>query len=439
MTDEFRERRRVLMDRIGEGIAVLLAAPETIRNNDVHHEYRQDSDFWYLTGFPEPEAVLVLRPGQKPETVMFVRPRDRAKEVWNGVRAGPEGAIDRFGMDMAHPLEALDLELPKYLDPASRIHTVLGKSAAFDRHVLAWIERGRNPRAGRDGGAEVVDLNGVLHDMRMKKTPAEIEKLRRAAGLSAAAHLAAMRAARPGIREYELQAVIEYVCRRGGSARLGYPSIVGAGAHATVLHYTENQGEANDGDLVLVDAGCEVDYYTADITRTWPASGRFTAPQRRLYEVVLRAQLAAIDACRPGRSMQDVHDLATRSLVEGMVSAGLLRGEPAKLIEDNKHVRYYMHKTSHWLGLDVHDVGRYVRKSQPRPLEPGFVLTVEPGLYVAADDSDAPAEFRGIGIRIEDDVLVTDGAPDVLTAAAPKTIEDLERECSRRVPLPAFG
>lgn len=427
------------MDRIGDGVAVLLAAPETIRNNDVHHEYRQDSDFWYLTGFPEPEAVLVLRPGQQPETVMFVRPRDRAKEVWNGVRAGPEGAVARYGIDAAHPLDALDLELPKLLDPASRLHTVLGRSPAFDRQVLAWIERGRNPRAGRDGGAAVVDLNGVLHDMRLRKTKGEIASLRKAASLSAAAHVAAMRAARPGIREYELQAVIEYVCRSRGSCRLGYQSIVGAGAHATILHYVENQGEARDGDLVLIDAGCEVDYYTADVTRTWPVSGKFTPPQRSLYEIVLRAQLAAIDACRPGRTMQEVHDVATRVLVEGMVAVGLLHGDPAKLILDNQHARYYMHKTSHWLGLDVHDVGRYVQNSAPRPLEPGFVLTVEPGIYVAEDDESAPEKLRGIGIRIEDDVLMTAGEPEVLTAAVPKSVDELERECSRRLPLPGFG
>jgi Xaa-Pro aminopeptidase len=233
--------------------------------------------------------------------------------------------------------------------------------------------------------------------------------------------------------------VIEYVCRSRGSARLGYPSIVGAGAHATILHYTENTGEIRDGDLVLVDAGCEVDYYTADITRTWPASGRFSAPQKALYEIVLDAQLAAIDTCRPGRTIQDVHDTATRVLVEGMVRVGLLRGEPADLIKDNKHAKYYMHKTSHWLGLDVHDVGRYTRQSASRPLEPDFILTVEPGIYVAADDDEAPAQFRGIGIRIEDDILVTGGAPEVLTAAAPKAVRDLERECSRRAPLPSFG
>lgn len=439
MGDVFRERRRALMDRLGDGVAVFLAAPETIRNNDVHHEYRQDSDFWYLTGFPEPDAVLVLRPGQKPETVMFVRPRDRAKEVWNGTRAGPEGAIARYGLDTAHPLEALDAELPKYLDAAARLHYALGRHPGFDRHVLSWIERSRNPRAGRDGVAEVVDVSGVIHELRLRKTAAEIESLRRAAALSAQAHLAAMRAVRPGMKEYEIQAVIEYVCRSRGSARLGYPCIVGAGPHATILHYTSNDGEVRDGDLVLVDAGCEVDYYTADITRTWPASGRFTPPQRTLYEIVLRAQLEAIDACRPGRTLQEVHEVAVRVLVDGMLRVGLLQGGAADVIENQKHTRYYMHKTSHWLGLDVHDVGRYVRKSAPIPLEPNHVLTVEPGLYVPADDAEAPPELRGIGIRIEDDVLVTTGAPDVLTAAAPKSVADLERECSRRIALPAFS
>jgi Xaa-Pro aminopeptidase len=427
------------MDRLGQGVAVFLAAPETIRNNDVHHEYRQDSDFWYLTGFPEPDAVLVLRPGQIPETVMFVRPRDRAREVWNGLRAGPEGAVARHGIDIAHPLEALEVELPRYLDGTARLHYTLGRNRPFDRHALAWLERSRNPRVGLDGVAEISDVGAALHELRLKKTDSEIASLRRAANLSAQAHLAAMRAVRPGVREYEIQALIEYVCRSRGSARLGYPSIVGAGPHATILHYTENSGEVRDGDLLLVDAGCEVDYYTADITRTYPASGRFTAPQRELYEIVLDAQLAAIDVCRPGRTIQEVHDVATRILVEGMVKVGLLRGEPGKLIEDQKHAKYYMHKTSHWLGLDVHDVGRYTRESAPRALEPGFVLTVEPGLYVAVDDAEAPAQFRGIGIRIEDDVLVTAGAPEVLTAGAPKSVRDLERECSRRAPLPSVG
>jgi Xaa-Pro aminopeptidase len=439
MTDVFSERRRAVMDRIGDGVLVLLAAPETYRNADVHHSYRQDSDFWYLTGFPEPDAILVLCPSRKPESVLFVRPRDKAKEVWNGVRAGPEGAVARFGMEAAFALEALDAELPKLIDPASRLHTVLGRSPAFDRRVLAWIERGRNPRAGRDASAEIVDATGLLHEMRLRKTPGEIASLRRAAALSASAHLAAMRAARPGIHEYEIQALIEYVCRSRGSARLGYPSIVGAGEHATILHYVENDAEAKEGDLVLVDAGCEVDYYTADVTRTWPVSGRFTPPQKRLYEIVLRAQLAAIDVCRPGRTMQEAHDVATRILVDGMIEVGLIAGDPAEIIKENKHARCYMHKTSHWLGLDVHDAGRYVRASAPRPLEPGFVLTVEPGLYVATDDAEAPPEYRGIGIRIEDDVLVTEGGPEVLTAAAPKTVADLERECSRRLPLPVFG
>jgi Xaa-Pro aminopeptidase len=439
MSDLFGERRRALMDRLGGGAAVFVAAPQQYRNNDVHYEYRQDSDFWYLTGFAEPEAVLVLRPGQKPETVMFVRPRDRAKEVWNGLRAGPEGVVARYGIDAAHSVEAIDAELPKYLDTSDRLHCMLGRSPVLDRIAMAWLERSRNQRLGREASAELADAGAVLHEMRLKKTPAEIASLRRAGALSAEAHLCAMRVVRPGMREFELQAVIEYVCRKGGSARLGYPCIVGAGGHATILHYNDNDGPVSDGDLVLVDAGCEVDYYTADITRTYPASGRFTAPQRALYEVVLEAQLAAIAACRPGKTFQDVHDAAVRVLVDGMIHVGLLRGDPSEAIATQKYARYYMHRTSHWLGLDVHDVGRYVKQSSPRPLEADYVLTVEPGIYVAADDAEAPALFRGIGIRIEDDVRVTSDAPEVLTAGAPKAPADLERECSRRLPLPTFG
>jgi Xaa-Pro aminopeptidase len=247
-----------------------------------------------------------------------------------------------------------------------------------------------------------------------------------------------MRTVRPGMHEYGIQAVIEYVCRSRGSCRLGYPCIVGAGAHATILHYNDNDGLVNEGDLVLVDAGCEVDYYTADVTRTFPASGRFTAPQRALYEVVLESQLAAIDVCRPGKTLNDVHNAAVSVLVSGMVRVGLLKGDPAELIAGQKYTRYYMHRTSHWLGLDVHDVGRYLNPDGPRPLEEDYVLTVEPGIYVAADEQEAPPEFRGIGIRIEDDVRVTSGAPDVLTAGAPKSVRDVERECSRRLPLPGF-
>ncbi len=439
MTREFADRRKALMCRLEGGAALFAAAPETIRNNDVHNEYRQDSDLWYLSGFGEPEAVLLLRPGKEPDAVMFVRPRDRAKEVWNGFRAGPEGVVERFGIPKAHPLEDIEKELPKYLEGFGRLYYRMGRDHAFDRRVLGWLEPFRSPRLKLGAGpVDIMDPAATLHEMRLVKAPEELRALREAGRISAEAHTAAMRVCAPGMHEYELEAVVEYVFRRSGSARLGYPCIVGAGINSTILHYNDNCAPIRDGELVLIDAGCEVDYYTADITRTWPANGRFTKPQRAVYEVVLEAQLAAIECCRTGRRFDEVHDVATRCLVEGMVRLGLLTGSVDTLISESKYKRLYMHRTSHWLGLDVHDVGRYATGDGARMLEPGQVLTVEPGIYVAHDDQESPAEYRGIGVRIEDDVLVTGANPEVLTAGVPKSVAELERECSRRIPLPTF-
>jgi Xaa-Pro aminopeptidase len=436
----FAARRRELQRRLGDGAAALfVAAPETIRNHDVHHEYRQESGFWYLTGFPEPEAVLVVRGGAEPKSTLFVRARDKDKEVWTGFRAGPDGAKNAYGLDDALEIKDLDEKLPSLLEGCARLHYRLGADPAFDRRVFRARDVLLAPRRlGKGGPIEFVDPVATLHEMRLVKAPEELAALRRAAAISAEAHRAAMSIARPGIGEHEIEAVVEYVFRLRGSPRYGYPTIVGSGVNATVLHYVDNDRFAAEGELVLVDAGCESDYYTADITRTFPVNGRFSPAQRAVYDVVLDAQLKAIDACRPGRPFQESHDVALRALVEGFVRIGLLSGDVDALIKDEKYKRLYMHRTSHWLGLDVHDVGRYVQGDSWRKLEPGHVLTVEPGCYVAADDQESPPEFRGIGVRIEDDVLVTAGDPEILTAAAPKAVEEVERLCSRRLAPPAF-
>jgi Xaa-Pro aminopeptidase len=438
--DAYAERRRELLRRLGDdAAAIFTAAPETIRNHDVHHEYRPDSNLWYLTGFPEPEAVLLVRTGAAPNSVLFVRPKDKEKEVWTGVRAGPEGARARYGVDAAHELKDLDELLPKYLEGRRRLHYRLGADPAFDRRVFRIRDSLNAPRRlGAGGPVEFVDPSLTVYEQRLKKRPEEIAALRKAAAITAEAHRAAMLVARPGIGEHEIEAVVEYVFRARGSARWGYPSIVGAGKNATVLHYVDNDAIAADGELILVDAGCEIDGYTADITRVFPASGRFSAPQRALYDVVLRAELAAIDACRAGTSFQTPHDVAVRALCEGFVELGLLKGDPEEHARGESYKRYYMHRTSHWLGLDVHDVGRYADGDLWRPLEPGHVLTIEPGCYVAEDDFEAPAEFRGIGIRIEDDILITERGPEVLTAGVPKEAADVEVLASRRTPMPSF-
>ena len=438
--DVFADRRRELLRRLGDdSAAIFLAAPETIRNHDVHHEYRQESNLWYLSGFPEPEAVLVLRSGPEPRSILFVRPKDKDKEVWTGVRAGPEGARRDYGVDQAHELKDLDDLLPKFLEGRRRLHFRLGADPAFDRRLFRARDALNAPRRlGAGGPLEFVDPSSTLHEMRLRKGPEEIAALRKAAAISAEAHRAAMSIARPGVGEHEIEAVVEYVFRRRGSARYGYPTIVGAGKNATVLHYVDNDAVAADGELVLVDAGCEVEGYTADITRVFPVNGRFNAAQRAVYDVVLHAQLAAIDVCRPGISFQESHDVAVRELVEGFVAIGLMTGDPAEIVKNESYKRLYMHRTSHWLGLDVHDVGRYVDGDAWRPLEPGHVLTIEPGCYVAPDDLLSPPEFRGIGIRIEDDDLVTERGPEILTAGVPKDAADVEALASRRTPLPSF-
>jgi Xaa-Pro aminopeptidase len=433
MTDIHRARREHLLEVIGPGAAVFPSAPVAIRNNDVEHEYRQDSDLHYLTGFEEPESVLVLT-NQHPEhrAILFLRERDPTREVWDGARLGVERAPEALGVDAAFPIKDLAEKLPDYLSNVRRLHCRLGFDRAFDEVVLEAIRAVR--RKGRTGvrpPTEIVDTVESLHEMRMRKSPAELEIMRRAAAVTREAHVRAMQVAKPGVFEYEVEAEILRVFRKHGSQRPAYGSIVGSGPNATVLHYRRNDRRIEEGDLLLIDAGCEIDYVASDVTRTFPVSGKFTAEQRALYDIVLEAQKKCIDATRPGASIDEVHDVAVRALSEGLLEEGLVAGSLDEVISEGKYKPYYMHRTSHWLGMDVHDVGTYFVDGKSRPLEPGFVITIEPGLYIARD-ADVDPRWRGIGIRIEDDVLVTVDGHEVITADVPKEPGDVERVLAQR-------
>ncbi len=429
----FARRRAAYMEAIGSSaVALIHAPPERLRNGDAHYPFRQSSDLFYLTGFAEPEATLVLRPGaDKERVVLFVRPRDREREIWDGRRAGVEGAVSRHGAEVAYPAAELAERLPALLANQDDLYYSLGNDPEFDALVCRIIaEQRMRERRGQRAPRRVIDPREVLHEMRLHKSPDEIAIMRRAAAITAEAHRAAMKAAGDGVGEHELQALIDYTFRRRGGTGPGYQSIVGSGDNATILHYVENDRIMRDGDLCLIDAGCEYGMYTADVTRTFPVSGRFSEPQRRCYELVLAAQKAAIDLSRPGATIDGIHQRVVDMLTEGMVQLGLLAGPAAARIEDDGYKRFYMHRTSHWLGMDVHDVGNYGAGGAPsRPLEPGMVITIEPGLYVASDAEDVPAEYRGIGIRIEDDILITSDGYENLTSDAPKEVAEVEAAC----------
>lgn len=428
----FRARRDAYMHAIGPGgVAVVRSLPERLRNGDAFHPFRQHSDLLYLTGFVEPDATLILRPGAETDrVVMFVRPRDPEMEVWDGRRAGIEGAKERYGADAAYPAAELPSKLWDLISNTEELHYSLGLDDDMDLMVARALARLRKTeKKGRRPPRAVVDPRGALHELRLRKRPEELAALRKASQITSDAHVAAMKLGRPGVFEHELEAVINYTFRRAGGAGPGYATIVGAGENATILHYIENRCAIAEGDLVLVDAGCEYDHYTADITRTWPANGVFSAPQRRVYELVLATQQAAIAMAKPGATIDQLHDYCVKSLTEGMLSLGLLQGSLEELVKDQSYRRFYMHGTSHWLGLDVHDVGAYTAGGKARPLEAGMVITVEPGLYIAHDATDVPPELRGIGVRIEDDVAITVDGNEVLTAACPKQIEQLEALC----------
>ena len=426
---EFARRRRQLMRMIGKGgIAILPAAPMRVRNRDVEHAYRQDSDFQYLSGFPEPEAVVVLMPGREHgEYVLFCRDRDPERETWDGRRAGPEGAVRDYGADDAFPISDIDDILPGMLEHSDRVYYTMGLSAEFDQRLLGWVNQLRAAaKTGVTTPTEFVSLDHLLHDMRLFKSRGEVAAMRKAAKIAAAAHVRAMRACRPGMMEYEIEAEFLHEFRRHDTP-ISYHPIVGGGANGCILHYIENNARLKEGDLLLIDAGCEYECYASDITRTFPVSGRFSPDQRALYEVVLDAQHAAIEKVRPGNHWDEPHDAAVRVLTRGLVRLGLLKGRLPTLIKNGDYRRFYMHRTGHWLGLDVHDVGDYKVGEEWRIFEPGMVLTVEPGLYIAPGSRGVPKKWWGMGIRIEDDVLVTADGAEVLSADVPKDPDEIER------------
>jgi Xaa-Pro aminopeptidase len=425
---EFAKRRNTLMRMVGEdGIAIMPSAPVRTRSRDVEYRFRQDSDFYYLTGFGEPDAVAILAPGRdNAEYVLFCRERDRKKEQWDGYRAGPDGAVDRYGADDAFPIDDIDDILPGILETRSRVYYTMGAYSDFDHRLTEWVKSLKNRESsGVHTPHEFVALDHVLHDMRLYKSRAEISAMRKAAGIAVKAHSRAMRCIRPGLFEYEVEAEYIHEFRRH-DATISYYPIVGTGKNACTLHYIDNNAELREGDLLLVDAGCEYDYYASDITRTIPVSGRFTPEQRAVYEIVLEAQLAAIEKTVKGNHWNDPHDAAVRVITKGLRKLGLLDGTVSRLIKDQAYREFFMHRTGHWLGMDVHDVGDYKVGDEWRLLEPGMVTTVEPGIYLSAS-RHIPARFRNIGVRIEDDVAVTSKGPDVLSKGLVKDPDEVER------------
>ena len=427
--DEFARRRRLLMSMAGEGaIVILRAARELVRNSDVLFPFRQDSDFLYLTGCHEPDAMLVLLPDEGPDgkSLLFCRERDRQKEMWDGPMLGTNGAVEQLGLDEAFPMEEADLRLRELLHDRIRIYHDLGRDAEFDQRLIGWLNEFRGKaRRSFHAPEEIIDLGHLLHEMRLFKSRGELSVMRRAGRISAGAQLRAMQACRPELTEAHMHAelVHEYMIH---GCEPAYPPIVGGGENACVLHYTANNQPLADGDLLLIDAGCELHGYASDITRTFPVNGRFSGPQRDLYEVVLTAQEQAIAAVRDGVQWDDIHDVAVEALTDGMLDLGILTGDREAAIEEGLYENYYVHKTGHWLGLDTHDVGDYQVDGHSRALEPGMVLTVEPGIYIRGNDERVDERWRGIGIRIEDDVVVTRDEPEILSDRVPKAMDDIE-------------
>ena len=425
---EFSRRRKQLMRMMGSNsIAIIPTAPERTRNRDVEFPFRPDSDFYYLSGFPEPEAVAVLVPGRRHgEYLLFCRERDPQMETWTGRRAGTAGAVESWDADDAFPISDIDDILPGLLERCERVFCTMGNDPAFDRRVMDWVNRLRQGgRSGTRTPDEFVSLEHLLHDMRLYKSRSEVRVMRTAAKVACQAHRRAMQACRPGMYEYEIEAGLLHGFRSAGMVP-AYPSIVGGGENGCILHYTTNDAVLNDGDLLLIDAGAEYDCYASDVTRTFPVNGRFSKAQKALYEVVLAAQLAAIKKVAPGNHWNAPHAAAVRVLTRGLVKLGILKGKPAELVRQEAYRRFYMHRTGHWLGMDVHDVGDYKVGGAWRVLEPGMILTVEPGLYIPAGSRGVSRKWWNTGIRIEDDVLVTRDGNEILSAAAPKTVAEIE-------------
>jgi len=422
----YAERRARLARLMQRGVAIIPTAPERARNRDSHYPYRYDSYFYYLSGFVEPEAVMMLTAGQVPRAILFCRAKDAEREMWDGARLGPEQARAAFGFDEAYPIEELDTMAPKLLADQPQAYCHLGADSHWDGRMIEWLNAVRaQARSGITAPGALLDVRALLDEMRLVKDAHEQATMRRAAQISTEAHKRAMRAARPGRAEYEIEAELLHEFRRRGAQAPAYTPIVAGGANACVLHYVSNDAALKDGDLLLVDAGCELDGYASDITRTFPVNGKFSALQRDFYQMVLSAQAAAIAAVKPGANWIAPHDAAVRVLAQGFIDCGLCQGSVDQVIESGAYKKFYMHRTGHWLGLDVHDAGEYKRDAQWRPLQPGMVLTVEPGCYIRAGDG-VPARYANLGIRIEDDVLVTPTGAEVLTQAAPKSVADIE-------------
>ena len=426
---EYARRRKALMAQMEpNSIAILPAAAVAIRNRDVEHVYRQDSDFQYLSGFPEPEAVVVLIPGREyGEYVLFCRERNAERELWEGLRAGQEGAIRDFGADDAFPISDIDDILPGLIEGRDRVYSAMGSNPEFDRHLMEWINVIRSKaHLGAQPHNEFVALDHLLHDMRLYKSAAEIKVMRGAAQISARAHVRAMQACRAGLHEFSLEAELDYEFRKGGAKMPAYGSIVASGRNACILHYQQNDAALKDGDLVLIDAGCEIDCYASDITRTFPVSGTFSPEQKAIYELVLKSQYAAFEAIGPGKHWNQAHEATVQVITAGLVELGLLQGDVNQLIEDEAYKAFYMHRAGHWLGMDVHDVGEYKVGGEWRVLEVGMALTVEPGIYVSPDNLNVAKKWRGNGVRIEDDVVVTKKGCEVLSGDVPKTVAEIE-------------
>ncbi len=427
-TNEFIRRRKTLMRMVGnDGIAILPSAPARVRSRDVEYRYRQDSDFYYLSGFAEPESVIVLAPGRdNGEYIVFCRERDRRKEQWDGSRAGPGGVVDTYLADDAFPIDDIDDILPGILETRESVYYTMGAYAEFDQRMTEWVKSLRQRESsGVHAPHEFIALDHLLHDMRLYKSRAEISAMRTAAKIAVKAHRRAMATARPGLYEYEVEAEFAHEFRRHDACN-SYAPIVGTGANTCILHYVENNAQLKDGDLLLIDAGCEFDYYASDVTRTFPVNGRFSPEQRAVYEIVLEAQLAAIEKTVQGNHWNDPHDAAVRVITKGLRKIGLLKGSLPKLIKDQAYSEFFMHRTGHWIGMDVHDVGDYKVGNEWRCLEPGMVTTIEPGIYIPASRK-VPAKWRNIGVRIEDDVAVTNNGPDVLSKGLAKEADDIEK------------
>ncbi len=426
---EYARRRKALMAQMEpNSIAILPAAPVHIRNRDVEHVYRQDSDFQYLSGFPEPEAVIALIPGREHgEYVLFCRERDPERELWDGLRAGQDGAVSEYGADDAFPIGDIDDILPGLIEGRSRVYYAIGTNEAFDQRLMDWIKTIRGKvRQGAQPPNEFVALDHLLHDMRMYKSVNEVKVMKHAADISARAHICAMRASRAGLYEYHLEAELDYEFRKGGAKMPAYGSIVAVGRNACILHYRENDALLKDGDLVLIDAGCEIDCYASDITRTFPVNGKFSPEQKAIYELVLAANEEAFKFIAPGRHWNEAHEATVRVITAGLVELGLLQGKVDELIASEAYKPFYMHRAGHWLGMDVHDVGDYKVGGEWRVLEPGMAMTVEPGIYIAADNLLVAKKWRGIGVRIEDDVVVTKTGCEILTGGVPKSVAEIE-------------